>query len=348
MFSATCGFVTITPLWELGTDQPVRPPRAVTDDKATSRDSSAILALRALASSTREENFTTFSTGAAMRLGQIFKIAFVSFTYLAGTRPARSQASLPLTPAGQVMTAFLAAFNSADRNQLAEYMRRYDETAALDELLEFSGSTGGFTVLSVKGSSPDDLKTILRGRSDDVMSFADLRLASTSPEKVKSLIIRALPPGAPVEDVTLTPLIRQQTLHLLEEELSSDYINPKVAIQIVDKLRSEEGSGAYQTITDGNEFAGALTQQLRSISHDGHLFVAYSPAVSREGNAAAVPGPAEIARYRGVQKRDNCSFSEVRILPRNVGYLKFNEFADPGKCGSTVEAAMSFLAMLML
>jgi len=34
----------------------------------------------------------------------------------------------------------------------------------------------------------------------------------------------------------------------------------------------------------------------------------------------------------------------VRILPRNVGYLKFNEFVDPGECGPTVSAAMGFVA----
>ncbi len=264
-----------------------------------------------------------------MRVGLILRNVLISLFPLAGTRPARPQVSLPPTPAGQVMTAFLSAFNSADRNQLDEYVRRYDGTAAVDELLAFSGSTGGFTVVSLKSSAPDDLKVVLKGRSDGVTSFADLRLSSTTPETVKTFIIRALPSGAPVEDVSLTAEIRQQTLDLLEEEFSADYINPMVAVQMADKLRSEERSGAYQAITDGNEFAGVLTEQLRSISHDGHLFVAYSPALSPEGNAAAVPGPAKIARYRGAQKRDNCSFSEVRILPRNVGYVKFNEFADP-------------------
>ena len=279
-----------------------------------------------------------------MRLGLNVTTALIAVASLAGARAVRSQVSLPPTPAGQVMTAFLSAFNSADRNQLDEYVRRYDSTAAVEELLAFSGSTGGFTILSVKGSAPDDLKVLLRGRSDGVTSFADMRLSSTTPERVKTLIIRALPPGAPLEDVSLTPLLRHQTLELLEEEIAADYIDPTVALQMADKLRSEERSGAYQAITDGNEFAGVLTRQLRSVSNDDHLFVAYSPALSPEGNVAAVPGPAEIARYRGAQTRDNCFFSEVRNLARNVGYLKFNEFADPRECGSTAEAAMGFLA----
>jgi hypothetical protein len=80
-----------------------------------------------------------------------------------------------------------------------------------------------------------------------------------------------------------------------------------MALLLVDKLQEEERSGAYRAITDGNEFASLLTQQLGSVSHDGHLFVAYSPAVSLGGNAAEIPGPAEIARYRGAQKRGNFS-----------------------------------------
>lgn len=242
------------------------------------------------------------------------------------------------------MTAFLSAFNSADGRQLEDYVDRYDGTATVDELLAFSSSTGGFSLLSVKSSAPDDLKLLLKGRSDGVVSFAHLRLAPTAPARVKSLIIRALPLGAPIDDAPLTPTTRKQTLQLLQEELSADYIDPKLALLMVDELQRKERSGAYQPIIDGNEFAALLTQQLRSVSNDGHLFVAYSPAVSPDGNASAVPGPAEVARYRGVQKRDNCSFSDARVLPRNIGYLKLNEFADPAVCGATVVAAMGFLA----
>jgi len=155
----------------------------------------------------------------------------VFFTCFAGLQPLRSQVSLPPSPAGQVMTSFLSAFNSADPHQLDEYVRRYDGTATVDELLAFSGSAGGFAVLSVRSSAPDHLKVILKGRSDGVTSFADLRLASTNPEKVKNLIIRALPSGVPVEDIPLTSAIRQQTLQLLEDELSADYIGPKIALR---------------------------------------------------------------------------------------------------------------------
>ncbi len=43
-------------------------------------------------------------------------------------------------------------------------------------------------------------------------------------------------------------------------------------------------------------------------------------------------------------ERVNCGFKKAEILEGNIGYLKFDFFADPGVCGPTVVAAMNFLA----
>src|SRR5207302_11430793 len=43
-------------------------------------------------------------------------------------------------------------------------------------------------------------------------------------------------------------------------------------------------------------------------------------------------------------KQTNCSFEKDEILPRNIGYVKFNAFPDPTICGPTAVAAMNFLA----
>jgi hypothetical protein len=282
--------------------------------------------------------------GLAHRLGSLARTSLILLMCFSFGYEAQSQTALPETPAGEAMKAFIAAFNSADSDKLQAYVNEYDSTTTADELLAFSSSTGGFSLLSVESSTPDDLKVLLKGRSDGVESFGDLRLESVKPPRVKRLSIRAIPPGAAIEDIALTAATRGETIQMIAGELIDNYVDPDVAGQMVHSLREQERSGAYATITDGNDFADTLTDDLRTVSHDGHLFVAYSPSTSPEGNVAAVPGPAEIARYRFSQKRDNCSFSELRILPRNIGYLKFNEFANPADCGATVVSAFGFLA----
>jgi C-terminal processing protease CtpA/Prc len=42
-------------------------------------------------------------------------------------------------------------------------------------------------------------------------------------------------------------------------------------------------------------------------------------------------------------EENNCTFEKVKILPHNIGYLKFNEFPDASLCGTTVAAAMASL-----
>ena len=41
---------------------------------------------------------------------------------------------------------------------------------------------------------------------------------------------------------------------------------------------------------------------------------------------------------------ENCGFRKAEVLDGNVGYLKFDFFANPDLCGATASAAMNFLA----
>ena len=55
------------------------------------------------------------------------------------------------------------------------------------------------------------------------------------------------------------------------------------------------------------------------------------------------PSTEDQAQFRTQLEHMNWGFEKVEILSGNIGYLKFNMFADPSLCGSTAIAAMNFL-----
>jgi C-terminal processing protease CtpA/Prc len=80
---------------------------------------------------------------------------------------------------------------------------------------------------------------------------------------------------------------------------------------------------------------------LQEVSHDKHLRVNFSlRALPKEQPQRT---PEDEARMRTQLLRGNCAFEKAERLPPNIGYLKFNGFADPAICGPTATAAMNFL-----
>jgi hypothetical protein len=261
---------------------------------------------------------------------------------------ARADVTIPDTPAGHTLQAFLTALNSGDHDKIAAYVKEFDPKNDADGLTGFASQTGGFNLVSIVTSTPDRLTFMVHGRSDGIDAYGTLQLESTTPPRVKDFGIRALPPGAKLNDIQLTAAIRQSTIDAVSKQLTEHYIYPDVAAKMIQAVRDHQAHGDYNSMTDGNTFAEALSRDLRAVSHDKHLFVGYDPYTMPEppGGAAGPhpPSPEDEARFRSQLERDNCSFSKVEILSHNIGYVKFDEFAPPEFCGPTVAAAMAFLA----
>ena len=256
--------------------------------------------------------------------------------------------TVPDTPAGHTLQAFLDAFNSGDHDRIAAYVKEYDPENSADGLTSFSSQTGGFTLTSVVHSEPDRLTFLVHGRGDKVDAFGVVQLASTAPPRVKRLSIRALPAGAKLDDMQLDAATRQKTIEAISARLTEYYVYPDVAAKMIEVVQEHQKKGDYNAITDGNEFADAVSRDLRAVSHDQHLFVAYNPFTLPEqagpSSGPNEPSPAEQARFRTMLEHQNCTFSKLEILNHNIGYIKFDAFPPPDICGPTVVAAMNFLA----
>jgi hypothetical protein len=261
---------------------------------------------------------------------------------------ARADVSTPDTPAGRTLRAFLDAFNSGEHDRIAAYVKEYDPENSADGLTSFSSQTGGFTLVSIVHSAPDKLSFLVHGRGDNIDAYGALQLASTTPPRVKRISIRAIPPGAKLDDIQLDEATRQKTIDAISEALTEYYVYPDVAAKMIQAIRDHQKHGNYNSIVDGNEFADALSRDLRDVSQDKHLFVGYDPYIlptkSAPSDEPRQPSPADEARFRTMLEHDNCTFSKVEILNHNIGYIKFGAFPDPNICGPTVVAAMNFVA----
>jgi hypothetical protein len=104
--------------------------------------------------------------------------------------------------------------------------------------------------------------------------------------------------------------------------------------------------GDYDAIEDPYEFAEELTKDLLTINNDRHIGVRYMPErIAMIKKAEEDEDNKELEEFEKRQREyNNFYFKEIKMLPGNVGYLKFNGFMDASYAGSTAVAAMNFLA----
>ncbi len=251
---------------------------------------------------------------------------------------AGAQPAIPETPAGRTFKAWLTAFNSGDRAQLDAYLHKYDPSKSLDNEMQFRGMAGGFDLLQIVKSEPLHLEFLVKERRGETQAIGKLDVKEGDPALVADFGLRALPPGTKVSDLNFKIDAAART-----RVIDGFYVFPETSKKMGDLVKSKQKKGEYDSITDGDAFAKMLTENLREVSHDKHLGVDFSPAPMPD-RPDGPPDADERARYRKDMERMNCGFDKVEILSGNVGYLKFNFFADPEMCGPTAVAAMNFLA----
>jgi retinol-binding protein 3 len=260
----------------------------------------------------------------------------------AQTQPAPAQTQIPETPAGRILRAWLDAFNSGDRATLETYIKTFDPKQSIDVMLNFRSQTGGFDLLGIESSEPKLIKFRVKEKASPTVGIGSIQLNDAQPALVESFGLRAIPPGAVVENIKLDAAARQRVLDGVASSLTEYYVYPEAAQKMVAALRDRQMRGEYNSVTDGDVFASELTKHLQEVSHDKHLHVNYSPyklPPDKQG-----PSPEEKASFRKQLEHSNCGFAKVEVLPGNIGYLKFNFFGDPDLCGPTAIAAMNFLS----
>ncbi|HKN65406.1 MAG TPA: S41 family peptidase [Gemmatimonadaceae bacterium] len=252
------------------------------------------------------------------------------------------QVGVPDTRAGRVLRSWLDAFNSGDAAKMDAYYQRYEPDKSAEGQMPFRNEVGGFDLVSIEKSQPSHVEFLVKERKGDRRAFGSFDLPSES-GTVKNFLLQAIPPGGSVADFRIDAAERARVIDGAIAKLDESYVFPETAKRMADTVRARQKRGEYDAVTNGASFARVLTEDFQSVSHDRHLRVNFSPRALPVQNGSG-PTPEQIAGMRRQMEQMNCGFVKVEQLEGNVGYVKFNMFADPDICGPTATAAMNFVA----
>ncbi|MBS2026636.1 MAG: S41 family peptidase [Deltaproteobacteria bacterium] len=285
-----------------------------------------------------------------MRLRQLLSAALLAWGWisslpaLADPPLAKVSPTIPDTPAGRTLRAWLDAFNSGDPAKFQAYRAIYEPKSSGDGWASFREQTGGFELLSVDKSERLRISFQVKEKSSARIARGRLDVTDGDPPHVAKLWLRAIPAGmsAAAMDVKIDAAIRKRVIDGAITSLLGEYVFLDKAKKMVEALRTHEKEGAYDAIVDAQEFASLLSDHLQEVTRDPHLRVDFSPQVLPKDLDA--PDPKAQAEANSQLERDNCGFEKVERLANNVGYVKLDMFGDAAVCGPTAAAAMGFLA----
>lgn len=162
------------------------------------------------------------------------------------------------------------------------------------------------------------------------------------------ILASALAPAARAQESSPlpddSPAERRAVIRTIADHLEASYVIADVANEMAISLRERVERGDYDSVGSAEELAQQLTDDLRAISHDGHLRLRYHADPAQVIPTWNRPTSDSEVRNRKRAERTNHGFTEVRILPGNIGYLRLDEFGDPALGGDTAAAAMRFVA----
>ncbi len=156
------------------------------------------------------------------------------------------------------------------------------------------------------------------------------------------LVVTSAPAQDAPQPLALDDAMRTAAIDSILAALDEVYVFPEVAAEIGELVRKNLADGRYDEGGDVSFFAGLLTEDLQSVSHDKHLHVDWAPPrPQRQGQELSDEEMAQ--RQLEQARRGNFGFREVKLMPGNIAYIKLDGFSHTGQAGPTAIAAMNFV-----
>ena len=123
----------------------------------------------------------------------------VAIAFTAGTAAAQT-VSIPSTPAGELLRAWVTAINSGDSVRIVnEAKAHHPKMLAPTNWLRLAQSSGGYEVEKILDSEPRHIEFVAKEKSSGAHLRGVLDAGADEPLVATSLVLRTVPPGAPVE-----------------------------------------------------------------------------------------------------------------------------------------------------
>src|ERR1700689_5250399 len=149
-----------------------------------------------------------------------------------------AQTTVPDTPAGHTLQAWLDAFNSGDRAKIETYVKTVDHSESVDGMLSFHNQTGGFELLSIESSEPLHIRFRVKEKGGPTTALGNLLVKDGPPPTVATFGLRALSPGVALVNVTIDAALRKQVIDGVGGDLTEFYIDAPLATPMKDALQA--------------------------------------------------------------------------------------------------------------
>lgn len=143
---------------------------------------------------------------------------------------ARSQSTLPDTPAGRFVTFFLNAYNSADPTELERYNVVYGRKTVPRDWIDMHAMTGRLTPLRVESGGPNEITVLLSAEHGDGLWQEKASIDPANPMKV---VAAAIGPADRPPELAIARLPRSELHRAMAHRLAQDVAADRFAGTII-------------------------------------------------------------------------------------------------------------------
>jgi C-terminal processing protease CtpA/Prc len=119
--------------------------------------------------------------------------------------------------------------------------------------------------------------------------------------------------------------------------LRDQYVYPELGRQMADTLLRKQAEGRYDKVTKAGKLADMLAGDALAVSKDKHIWVEAQNPMFQESSDPVNRSIEEL-------RRENFDFRKVKVLPGNIGYIKFDMIHDDEEALEIAAAALDSLA----